>query len=147
MPPIVPYRFLVRVAHPCPYVKGMPLGDDDHVVDLPDAARLNNFADLDGAANFADVRLAWNELGLGVQVTVKGNGQGEGATPRRRRRPAAGVGRADPLGRHPGRPDRPPGESDLPPVPPARGRRRAGQGRPGVRPDEDQPGQPGRPAV
>lgn len=76
MPPIVPYRFLVRVAHPCPYVKGMPLGDnDDYVVDLPDAARLNNFADLDGAANFADVRVAWNELGLGVQVTVKGKEQ------------------------------------------------------------------------
>jgi hypothetical protein len=74
MPPIVPYRFLVRVAHPCAYVKAMPL-DGDHVVDLPEAARLNNFADLDDAKNFADVRLGWNELGLGVQVTVKGKDQ------------------------------------------------------------------------
>jgi hypothetical protein len=75
MPPIVPYRFLVRVAHPCPYVKKMPLDDDDHVVELPDAARLNNFADLDDRKNFADVRIGWNELGLGVQVTVKGKDQ------------------------------------------------------------------------
>lgn len=76
MPPIVPYRFLVRVAHPCPYVKGMPLGDDaDHLVDLPETARLNNFAALDDQKNFADVRLGWNELGLGVQVAVKGKDQ------------------------------------------------------------------------
>jgi len=76
MPPIVPFRFLVRVAHPCQYVRGMPLGEDaDHVVDLPDAAQLDNFAALDDRKNFADVRLAWNELGLGVQVTVKGKDQ------------------------------------------------------------------------
>jgi hypothetical protein len=54
----------------------MPLGEEeDHVVDLPETARLNNFADLDEQKNFADVRLAWNELGLGVQVTVKGKDQ------------------------------------------------------------------------
>jgi hypothetical protein len=75
MTPIVPYRFLVRIAHPCPYHKAMPLDDEDHVVVLPETARLNNFADLDGAKNFADVRLAWNELGLGVQVTVNGKDQ------------------------------------------------------------------------
>src|SRR6188472_1957053 len=62
MPPIVPHRFLVRVAHPCPYVKGMPDDSDDadHLLDLPADARLNNFADLDG---------------LGVQVTVTGKEQ------------------------------------------------------------------------
>ncbi|QEL17356.1 DOMON domain-containing protein [Limnoglobus roseus] len=75
MPAIVPHRFLVRVCHPVPYHKAMPLDDDEHVVQLPDTARLNNFADLDGAANFADVRLAWNELGVGVQVTVTGKQQ------------------------------------------------------------------------
>jgi hypothetical protein len=77
MPPIVPHRFLVRVAHPCPYVKGMPDDSDDadHLLDLPADARLNNFADLDGLANFADVRLAWNDFGLGVQFTVTGKEQ------------------------------------------------------------------------
>jgi hypothetical protein len=77
VPPIIPNRFLVRVAHPCPHVKAMPADADDadHLIDLPDAARLENFAALDGLTNFADVRLAWNEFGLGVQATVKGKGQ------------------------------------------------------------------------
>ena len=38
----------------------------------PDGCRLDNFADMDGRTNFADVRLAWNERGLGLQVTVRG---------------------------------------------------------------------------
>ena len=74
MIPIIPNRFLVRLCHPCSYVGGVPDSSEDaeHLVDLPEAARLNNFADLDGAANFADVRLAWNEFGLAVQVQVSG---------------------------------------------------------------------------
>ena len=72
MPPLVPNRFLVRISHPCPYVNAMPLGGGDRLLDLPESARLNNFAELDGQANFADVRLAWNELGLGFQLAVKG---------------------------------------------------------------------------
>jgi hypothetical protein len=77
MPPIVPNRFLVRVAHPCPYVKDAPrdTDDDDHLVELPEAARLQNFAALDEQKNFADVRLAWNDFGLAVQVEVKGKDQ------------------------------------------------------------------------
>lgn len=77
MPPIVPNRFLVRVAHPCPHVKDAPRdGDeDDNLVDLPESARLQNFAALDEQTNFADVRLAWNEFGLAVQADVKGKDQ------------------------------------------------------------------------
>jgi hypothetical protein len=55
------------------------------VVDLPESARLRNFAELDGAKNFADVRLAWNEFGLAVQVEVRGKEQppaGDGERPR-----------------------------------------------------------------
>lgn len=75
--PIVPNRFLVRVAHPCPYAKDTPRDsdDDDHLIELPDAARLHNFADLDGLTNFADIRLGWNEFGLAVQCEVTGKGQ------------------------------------------------------------------------
>ena len=71
---IIPNRFLVRLSHPCPFVAGVPDQSEDaeHLVDLPDSARLNNFADLDGAANFADVRLAWNDFGLAVQALVTG---------------------------------------------------------------------------
>lgn len=71
---IIPNRFLVRLSHPCPFVAGVPNQSEDaeHLVDLPDSARLNNFADLDGAANFADVRLAWNDFGLALQALVTG---------------------------------------------------------------------------
>src|SRR3954466_7635205 len=86
MPPLVPPRFLVRVAHPCKYNKAVPAKDDaDTLVDLPPAYRLDNFAALDDKTNFADVRLAWNELGLGLQVTGTGKGrppQGDVSRPR-----------------------------------------------------------------
>jgi len=85
MPPVVPNRFLVRVAHPCPHVTDAPAGDDaDRLVDLPEAARLHTFAALDGLADAADVRLAWNEFGLAVQAEVKGKEQppsGDAARP------------------------------------------------------------------
>lgn len=77
MPALVPNRFLVRVCHPCVYVKGMPRGaeDDEPLLELPEAAKVNNFAALDGTTNYADVRLAWNDFGLGLQVVVKGKEQ------------------------------------------------------------------------
>ena len=74
MPSIVPHRFLVRFSHPVPYHKTMPLSGS-HVVQLPESARLENFAALDELKNFADVRLAWNELGIGFQVIVSGKTQ------------------------------------------------------------------------
>jgi hypothetical protein len=72
MSALIPPRFLVRVAHPCRYVKKMPREDADTLLDLPESCRLDNFAALDGRTNFADVRLGWNELGIGLQVAVKG---------------------------------------------------------------------------
>ncbi len=76
MPAVVPHRFLVRLAHPCPFVKGIPADPDaDRLFDLPDAAVLRNFAELDDANNHADVRLAWNDFGLAVQLTVGGKKQ------------------------------------------------------------------------
>lgn len=86
MSSIVPNRFLVRLCHPCPFVAGVPDQSEEaeHLIDLPEAAKLNNFADLDGQANFADVRLAWNDFGLAVQMQVKGKEQppvGDAARP------------------------------------------------------------------
>lgn len=78
---LIPHRFLFRVAYPCRYVAQMPIEDGDEVVQLPVACRLDNFADLDERRNFADFRLAWNELGLGVQVTVRGKQQPASADP------------------------------------------------------------------
>jgi hypothetical protein len=82
---IVPHRFLVRVAYPCRHVKGLPREDDDRLLDLPEPCRVDNFAAMDEQRNFADVRLAWNELGLAFQVEVRGKDQlpqGDASRPR-----------------------------------------------------------------
>ena len=74
---LIPNRFLVRVAHPCPYVKNPPRVKDagGRLLDLPDAARIDSFAALDAQKSFADVRVAWNEFGLAVEVGVNGKQQ------------------------------------------------------------------------
>jgi hypothetical protein len=70
---LLPPSFLLRVSYPCRYLAQMP-GDDD-LLDLPEAYRLPNLAGMDGRPHFADIRLAWNEGGLGVQVEVRGKDQ------------------------------------------------------------------------
>ena len=83
--PLVPHRFLFRVAYPCRHVGAMPAPGGDELLDLPAECALDNFAAMDGKRNFADVRLAWNELGLGVRAQVRGKeqaAQGDAARPR-----------------------------------------------------------------
>src|SRR5262245_17033429 len=82
---LVPPSFLLRVAYPCPHIAAIPRPDDDRLLDLPESSRVDNFATMDGARHFADVRLAWNETGLGLQVTVRGKDSaaaGDAARPR-----------------------------------------------------------------
>jgi hypothetical protein len=82
---LVPARFLFRLAYPCHYVTGIPREDDDRLLDLPETCRIDNFAAMEGKHKFADVRLAWNELGLGLQVEVRGKDQdmqGDASRPR-----------------------------------------------------------------
>lgn len=69
---LIPYRFLIRLMYACPQVEDMPLDGDDRLIDLPESARLDPFAEIDAAPRFADVRLGWNETGLGLQVDVHG---------------------------------------------------------------------------
>lgn len=73
--PLVPHRFLFRVAYPCRYVKGIPRENADELLELPEECRLGNFAAMDEQQDFADVRLGWNELGLGLQFEVRGKDQ------------------------------------------------------------------------
>jgi hypothetical protein len=72
--PLIPNRFLFRVSYQCRHIADMPSEGDD-LLDLPEMCRLENYATLDERRNFADVRLAWNELGIGVQVEVRGKEQ------------------------------------------------------------------------
>ena len=83
--PLIPNRFLFRVASPCLYLADRPLEEGDDLLDLPETCRLDNFAAMDERRNFADVRVAWNERGLAVQVEVRGKEQpavGDAARPR-----------------------------------------------------------------
>src|SRR5579871_6808833 len=83
--PLIPNRFLFRVAYPCRYVGGVPREEGDDLLDLPPACRLNTFGDMDERRPFADMRVAWNEGGLAVQVEVRGKQQtpvGDAARPR-----------------------------------------------------------------
>ncbi len=65
-------HFLFRLTYPCHYQAKLPRAGDDRLLDLPAVCRVDNFAALSSQENFADVRLAWNESGLGFQVEVKG---------------------------------------------------------------------------
>lgn len=69
---IVPYRFLTRMSHAVPFVRELPGADDEGLPELPVTGRLDSLSDIDGQKPFAEVRLAWNELGLAVCATVRG---------------------------------------------------------------------------
>jgi len=82
---LIPNRFLFRVVYPCRNVSKIPKEDDERLLDLPEACRIDNFAAMDERLNFADVRLAWNESGLALQAEVRGKDQllqGDFAKPR-----------------------------------------------------------------
>src|SRR5437773_8053667 len=53
----------------------MPRDQGDDLLDLPESCRLEHLGAIDGQETLADVRLAWNERGLGVQVAVRGKHQ------------------------------------------------------------------------
>jgi hypothetical protein len=72
---LLPPLFLFRLAYPCRYVKSIPDTTEDRLLDLPAACRIDNLAELRERKNIAEVRLAWNELGLGFQVEVSGKEQ------------------------------------------------------------------------
>lgn len=70
--PLLPSLFLFRLSHACPYLQDMPRAAGDELLELPASCRLDNVGTMDGQKNFADVRVAWNALGLGVRVEVRG---------------------------------------------------------------------------
>ncbi len=69
MPQFVPHRFLVRLSHPCLWQR-WPSKKPDFI--LPESARIESHANLDGTPVFAELRLAWNEAGLLVNLAVRG---------------------------------------------------------------------------
>jgi hypothetical protein len=82
---LVPHRFLLRVAHVCRYAKVMPSRKDERLLDLGEDYLIDNLAAIDGQRNFADVRLAWNEHGIGLQIEVRGKQELQVGNPERPR--------------------------------------------------------------
>jgi len=70
--PLLPARFLFRFATPCLYRS--PLWTARGAA-LPESHRLIRLAELEGQADWADIRAAWSEEGLAFAVEVGGKTQ------------------------------------------------------------------------
>lgn len=71
---ILPHRFLFRYAFPVGHVKSLPR-KGKRLLNLAKGCALPDFSELDDGNCFGDVRLAWNERGLGISVQVSGKQQ------------------------------------------------------------------------
>jgi len=71
MPSLLPHRFLFRYALPVRYDRKLPK-PGKKLLGLSADFALADFAELDQAPSFGQLRLAWNERGLGISVDVKG---------------------------------------------------------------------------
>ena len=72
---LVPASFLFRLSYPCPYVKRMPMDNEDRLLNLPETCRMEHLANVEEAKHYADVRIAWNEAGIGFQAEIHGKDQ------------------------------------------------------------------------
>jgi hypothetical protein len=72
---LIPHRFLFRFLYRCPYVKTIPTDDEENLIELPESCRFRSLSEIDDAPLFADVRLGWNEKGIGLWLEVKGKDQ------------------------------------------------------------------------
>ncbi len=67
MSSLLPVRFLFRYALPVRYDRKLP-ATGKKLLALPAGFALADFAALDKAEPFGELRLAWNEKGLGISV-------------------------------------------------------------------------------
>ncbi|MCY2964265.1 MAG: hypothetical protein NT069_11635 [Planctomycetota bacterium] len=72
---LVPPSFLFRFSLPVRHAPRIP-GTDDKLLNLSEAHRLPDLGPIEGRTGFADVRLGWNERGLGISVEVRGKKKG-----------------------------------------------------------------------
>ncbi|MBI3865055.1 MAG: hypothetical protein HY290_24535 [Planctomycetia bacterium] len=68
---LLPNRFLFRFSFPVRYERKLPRSGKK-LLDLPADFALADLGELDQAAPFGELRLAWNERGLGISVAVEG---------------------------------------------------------------------------
>ncbi|MCS7020910.1 MAG: hypothetical protein NZU63_03660 [Gemmataceae bacterium] len=73
-----PQRLMIRLSHPCPYVAEMPQNltvATAPLLNLPNNGIIHPHAALEGQQTFAELRLGWNERGLGVEAVIRGKRQ------------------------------------------------------------------------
>jgi hypothetical protein len=71
MSSLLPHRFLFRYALPVRYAGKLP-GSGKKLLGLGPEFALADFSELDKVAPFGELRLAWNEKGLGIGFEVRG---------------------------------------------------------------------------
>jgi hypothetical protein len=71
--PLLPQAFWFRLATQCSRVEGIPRGNSSSgLLALPAACALPDLKPLDGGERWAEVRMGWNTLGLGITVIATG---------------------------------------------------------------------------
>ena len=68
---LLPHRFLFRYSLPVKLVARLPRRGKD-LLKLSAAHALADFSELDAAKRFGEIRMAWNDGGIGVSVAVTG---------------------------------------------------------------------------
>lgn len=81
MPGLLPNRFLFRYSFPVRYERKLPKSGKK-LLDLSSDFALPELGDLDGAKPFGELRLAWNQGGLGISVEVRGKKRAPQCDPR-----------------------------------------------------------------
>lgn len=72
---LVPHSFLFRYSLPVRYAQRVP-GGDGKLLAFPEAYRLPDLGPMEGRTGFADVRMGWNEGGLGMSFQIQGKKKG-----------------------------------------------------------------------
>lgn len=68
---LVTPSFLFRLSIPAVHIPALPRATG-RLLDLPEACRLPSLSELDSRRDFADIRIAWNDNGLGISLAVSG---------------------------------------------------------------------------
>jgi hypothetical protein len=82
MTALVPPEFLFRCTFPVRRLDAIPRRGK-RLLQLPESCVLPSLAELSGRANFGEIRLAWNEQGLGIGLSVTGKKQPASSVPQR----------------------------------------------------------------
>lgn len=69
---IIPTPFLFRYSLSAKKIAGLPKKSKTSLLALPDDCILPNLREVDGETNFGDVRIGWNEKGIGISASVSG---------------------------------------------------------------------------